>query len=31
MIERVLDPGITIQKVIKVDLVAIRVESEGVP
>ena len=30
MIERVLDPGITIQIVVRVDLIDIRVEREGV-
>ena len=31
MIDRVLDPSITIRIVIRVDLIAIRVEREGVP
>ena len=30
MIKRVLDPGITMQIVIRVDLIAIRIEREGV-
>ena len=31
MIERVLDPSITIRIVIRVDLIGIRIEREGVP
>ena len=31
MIERVLDPAITIRIVRRVDLIAIRIEREGVP